>query len=182
MSTVDDLPLSGLLPTKAGVAHVATVSLVVFAAFIATGLLNGSPWNPEFAVPTTAILTHDVARMLGGAENYAMMFAPLALMLVLDLRPLKRFVASILVSMPIAGFFSAMSDLSYAIEASHQPHPRYPDPELSFYATEAWDGFMHGAFGGVFLGGFLIALPFFLLVVVSDRYAGTTLLGGQGDR
>lgn len=182
MSTVDDLPLSEVLPSRAGVAHVATVSLVVFAAWIAVSLLNGhGKWVGEESLPVATEVVYNVAATLEGSMMYAMLACPLVLMLLLDLSPVRRFVAATVASMPIVGFFEAASSLTSAIGRAYEPYPRTPDPDVMYFATEAWSGLVDGATGALVFA-FLIALPFLVLLVVSDRYAGTNTLGGEPDR
>lgn len=182
---IDSLPLSGLVPSKASVAHVASVGFAVTAGFTAIALFNGLGerlrWPPESDPSTLAMFTAEFADMFGSATMYPMMTAALALIFVLEFSPGKRFLTAVVVAMPITGFFGAMGQLSSAIEIAYRPHPRHPDPSIAYYAGETWSGFVDGATGAL-LFSFIVALPFFVLVVVSDRYAGTTLLRGACGR
>lgn len=179
---IESLPLSGVLPSRDGVVHVATRTLVVFAAWLAVSLLNGTRrWQGEEPLPVATELVYNVAATLEGSMMYAMLACPLVLMLLLDLSPVRRFTAAAAASMPIVGFFEAASSLTSAIKYAYDPYPRTPNPDVMYFASEAWGGFVDGA-TGTLLFAFLIALPFLALLVVSDRYAGTTLLEPRGDR
>lgn len=179
MSTVDDLPLSGLLPSKKGTKHVAIVTAVTTLGFLLTSiweLLEPVRRQPYRGVefPDHVAYVYHVSNAISQAEGLAMFSVAIVLILLLDLPPLKRFLAAAAGSFVVTGFFGAFSGLEDALWEAYSPG-RVIEPSIPYYLTEMWSGFVDGGFGSVF-AIFVIAAPIYVVLLAVDRWTNLSFL------
>jgi hypothetical protein len=179
MTTVDDLPLSGLLPSAAAAKHIAIVTSITTLAYLMTSVLDllggvGRQVYQDGEVPVHVAYALHVSEALGRVEATAMFSAPIVLILLLNLPPFKRFLAAAAGSIVVIGVPGAFRGFEQALWNAYVPRGPF-EPSIPYYLAETGGGFVDSAFGAIY-GALFIALSIYLVLLAVDRWTSLELL------
>jgi hypothetical protein len=170
---IDDLPLSGIVPSKKGSTAVLRASLALFIGWLGVWLAEIPTDSPFQSQETQEAMSSGVYLLYTGLqagsniEFYVALVTPLLLLSLLDLPRGRRLLAALVGGAVLTAPFSTAGEIATSMR--HAALPAYEvHPDVWYYVSGATDGLVNGVLMALAFG-VMVAVPFFIATSFAER-------------